>query len=293
MINIDGGFAAFIDIANTGDKFKTFDFSFDFTAPTVMVLLIGWIGNCLVPYASDQVVIQRYLTTKDEKAAAKGIWLNGILSIISLLFFVLGTALFVFYKTKPQLLDPLMAQNDDIFPWFIVQQLPAGLSGLVIAGVFAAAMSSLDSSMNSMATVITTDFYQRFKTSVTDEHCLKLARWLTLVLGVIGTAIALVMATYEIKSLWDYFMVVLGLLGSGLAGLFILGIFTRRANGPGALIGAITSAVVLYFAQKTNVHFFVYGAIGVGVCFTVGYIVSLIIPTGTKNQDGLTFYTIK
>jgi len=293
IMSTDGGFTAFIDIANASDKFKAFDWSFDFATPTIIVLLIGWIGNSLVPYASDQTIIQRYLTTKDEKAAAKGIWLNSVFAIVCLVFYVLGTALFVFYKTKPQLLDPFMAQNDGILPLFIVQQLPAGLSGLVIAGVFAAAMSSLDSSMNSMATVITTDFYRRFKTSVTDKHCLKLARWLTLVLGLIGTGSALVMATYEIKSLWDYFMAILGLLGSGLAGLFILGIFTRRANGPGALIGAISSAVALYYAQKTNVHFFIYGAVGVGVCFVVGYCTSILIAVKPKKQDGLTIYTMQ
>ena len=144
-----------------------------------------------------------------------------------------------------------------------------------------------------MATAIVTDFYRRFKPDVSDRSCLNLARWLTVIMGVVGVATALLMATYEIKSLWDLFTKMLGLLGGGLAGLFALGIFTRRAHGTGGLIGAVTSAAALFFVQRyTNVHFFLYSGIGTVVCMSVGYFASLLIPAGAKRLEGLTVYTM-
>src|SRR5690606_31660198 len=128
----------------------------------------------------------------------------------SILFFGAGTALYVFYKTHPQQLSPSLG-TDAVFPWFIAHSLPTGVIGLVIAGVFAAAMSSLDSSINSMSTVITTDFSRRLKPCASDRTCLRLARTLTVVLGVAGTATALLMAGYNIKSLWDVFLLIVGL----------------------------------------------------------------------------------
>jgi Na+/proline symporter len=189
-------------------------------------------------------------------------------------------------------LNPTL-QTDAIFPWFIAQQLPAGVSGLVIAGLFAAAMSTLDSSLNSVATVITTDFFKRFLPRVSDRYWLRLARWLTLLLGIIGTGAALFMATIDVTSLWDQWMKLLGLFGGGLAGLFVLGIFTGRAHGHGALVGAITSAMVLYFFQEyTRAHVFLYGAVGVISCVTVGYVASIVIPGETRSLEGLTILTL-
>jgi solute:Na+ symporter, SSS family len=168
-----------------------------------------------------------------------------------------------------------------------------GVSGLVVAGVFAAAMSTMSSSMNSIATAIVTDFYARFRPGVADEKKMRLARRLTLLLGVVGTVAALLMATFAIKSLWDLFLQVLGLFGGGLAGVFILGIFTTRAHGRGALVGVAASTIVLLLVQRyTNVHFFLYAAVGIVTCFVVGYITSVLLPATEQSLKGLTIYTI-
>ena len=104
------------------------------------MVLVGNFFNNLVPYTSDQAVVQRYLATKDEKAAARAIWTNAALvPVATLILFTLGTALWAFYREQPEMLDPTLA-TDAIFPLFIVQQLPAGVAGLVIASIFAAAM---------------------------------------------------------------------------------------------------------------------------------------------------------
>jgi Na+/proline symporter len=202
-------------------------------------------------------------------------------------FFGLGTGLYAFYKSHPDLLN-INLTNDAIFPWFISQQLPVGVSGLVIAGLFAAAMSSLDSSMNSVSTALVTDFYRRFKRTVSEVFCLRLARWLTILMGAIGTGTALLMVTFQIQSLWDFFFKLLGLLGGSLAGIFALGVFTKKTHGVGTLVGALCSALILYFVQSfTKVHFFLYAAVGIISCFVIGYLISIIFPQYQKSKIDL------
>jgi SSS family transporter len=287
----EGGFAGMISTASAGGKFHMANLTWDWTTTAIWVMIVGRCFEQLIPYTADQTVVQRYLTTSDQKQAARGIWTNAVLTIpASLIFFGLGTALFVFYKANPASLDPSL-NTDAIFPLFIVQQLPVGISGLLIAGVFAASMSSLDSSMNSVATAIVTDFYRRFKPASTDETRLILARILTVILGVTATMIGLLMASYEIKSLWDLFLKVLGLFGGSLAGLFALGIFTKRAHGTGALVGALTSAAAIFAVQSlTKIHFTLYAAIGIATCFTTGYLASTLITADHKDMEGLTIH---
>jgi len=289
---VDGGLAGIVDMGRQAEKFHAVNLTWDYTATAVWVVLLGNLFTNLVPYSADQTVIQRYLTTPTEKQAANAIWTNAALTVpAALIFFFLGTALYAFYKTRPESLNPTV-ETDAILPWFVVQELPVGIAGIVLAAIFAAAMSSLDSSMNSMATVMVTDFYHRFKSGSSDRTRLMLARIITVVLGAFGTGCALLMATYPIKSLWDLFLALLGLLGGGLAGLFILGIFTRRANSAGAIIGVICSTVILYCVQQfTDVHFFLYGAIAIASCASIGYLASLLIPSSKPPADNLTIHT--
>ena len=293
--HVPDGSAGMINIANNADKLRLFDFHFSLQSPTLWVLILGGIASNLISYGGDQAVIQRYLTTKDEKSAARGIWLNGFLTIpATLIFFALGTALFAFFKTYPDALNPTIQKGDAIFPWFIVTQLPNGVAGLLVAGVFAAAMSSLDSSMNSVATAFTTDFYRRFKPSTPDHRCLTIARIATVIIGLLGMGIALVMATWDIQSLWGEFSKYIGLFGGGLGGLFVLAIFTKRATATGALVGLLFSAIV-QFALKQNdvIHGVLFSATGMLSCLIIGYLASLVLPTGKKKElDGLTIYTL-
>ena len=205
----------------------------------------------------------------------------------------MGTALYVFYKSHPGQLDPGMAKIDNIFPWYIMHELPAGLSGLLIAGVFAASMSSLDSSMNSMSSAIVTDFYRRFKTNLSEPHCLSVARWLTGLFGLIGTLFAIVLASTDFKSLWDQFITIVGLLGGGLGGLFVLGIFTKRATSLGVGLGLLVGGIMQYLAKTyTGLHPFLFAAVGLFSCVIAGYIFSLLIPIRKTTLAGLTIYTL-
>ena len=293
-LDTKGGIAGIVDAGRQADKFHTVNLSWDYTIAALWVVVIGNIFSNLVPYSADQTVIQRYLTTPTEKQAANAIWTNAFLAVpAGLTFFFLGTALYAFYKLKPENLNPTL-DTDAILPWFIARELPIGAAGLVLAAVFAAAMSSLDSSMNSMATVLVTDFYHRFKPASSDRRRLLMARIITVAVGTFGTGCALLMATYPIKSLYDLFLALLGLAGGGLAGVFMLGIFTRRANSAGALIGVFCSTIILYCVQKfTQAHFFLYGLIGISACVIIGYIASLFIPSSTSNTDNLTIHSLK
>ena len=292
MFGVDGGMSTIFSAGMADDKFKVIHWSWDYTTSTLWVLVVGNLFINLVTYTSDQVVVQRYLTTRDEKSAADSIWMNAAIVLPeTFIWFLLGTSLYVFYKLTPELLSPNLP-TDSIFPHFISQQLPSGVTGIVIAALFAASMSTLDSGLNSVSTAVVTDFYARFHPASTDAVRLRLARWLTAGVGLIATATAATMVTYEIQSLWDLFMRMLGLLSSGMAGLFAVGMFTRRANGRGALVGVLISAVVIYWVQtQTAVSFFLYAAIGLLTCFAAGYIASLLLPDHPKTLKGLTVFT--
>ena len=291
---VEGGFAGILTVATESGKLRVANLTWDHTVMALYIVFFGnFLGN-LVPYTTDQAVVQRYLTVKDEKAARRAIWTSAIMTVPgSIIFFGIGVALFAFYRGSPELLDPGL-NNNAIFPLFIQQQLPAGIAGLVIAGVFAAAMSSLDSSMNSVATAVTTDFYQRFNPDAPDHTCLKLARYVTVILGVIGTGAALLLAEFQsTQNLWFTFAKIMGLIGGSLAGIFMLAIFTKRAKGIPTLVGAAVGAgVQCYVALKTPVHFFLYAAIGMGVTVVVGYVISLFVPDDGKSLDGLTIHTL-
>jgi Na+/proline symporter len=258
------------------------------------VVLVGGIGQNLVPYISDQGVVQRYMSVSSQRKAAQSIWTNAGLSFFAtILFFGMGTALYVFYKQNPTSLDPTY-QNDAVFPLFIAQQLPVGVAGIVIAGLFAAAQSTISTSMNSIATAFTTDFVERLQKGNKKQNHLNLARVLTVVFGAVGTLSALVIANSDIKSLWDIFLGILGLLGGAMCGLFILGIFTQRASGYGAFTGAIMGTLSLWIVQNyTDINFLLYAFIGISSTFGFGYLASLILPGSRTDLKGLTLHDNK
>ena len=277
IFNTEGGVGGFMDIAVSHDKFRLFDYAFDLTSATFWVVILGGMANNLISYTSDQTVIQRYITTKDEKSAGRSILMNGIMSVfISVSFYVIGTGLYTFYKTHPAELDFTMEKSDAIFPFFMMSQMPAGVAGLLIAAIFAATMSTISSNISSVSTAFSVDFYRRFKTNTTDKQMLRVARLACMISGLLGVALALLMATWNILSLLDYFNTILGLLSSGIGGLFLIGIFFRQVNGRAALIGFLLGeAVVFWLNAYTDVSFLLYGFIGMLVCVVVGVLLSI------------------
>ncbi|WP_145252144.1 sodium:solute symporter family transporter [Aeoliella mucimassa] len=258
------------------------------------VVVIGGIGQNISSYTADQAVVQRYMTTPDQSRAARSIWFAAILAIpASFLFFFMGTALFLFYHSHPEKLDPTFT-TDQILPLFIANELPVGIAGLLVAGIFAAAQSTVSTSMNSTATAVVTDFLRPFAVLRSEHGYLQAARGFTLLFGVIGTVIALLFVSPDIRSLFDQFVKVIGLFMGVLGGLFALGMLTRRATGIGALVGAIAGAVIMLgMPYYSDINGFLYATIGVTFCFAIGYLVSLLVPAQQANIAGLTLFSLK
>jgi solute:Na+ symporter, SSS family len=277
MANTDGGFSGFLHEAYTNDKFRVANLGWSISQPVLWVVAIGALLTNLVTYTSDQVVVQRYLTTATEKEARRSIYTNALMVIpATLIFFGVGTALWFFFRQHPGDLNP-HGRTDDVFPWFISQELPAGLSGLVIAGLFAATMSTISSSMNAIATVVTTDFYKQFKKSATDKQSLRFAKLFTVLLGAAGCLIAIYLVYLQNASIWDQYLKIIGLFGGCLAGMFAAGIFFPRINSTGIITGFLLSSIGLYFLQRSNqVSFFLYPLFAVLGCVSMGYLFSVI-----------------
>jgi len=290
----DGGLGGLLSRANTAGQFRFADLRWDYTAPVLWVVVVGSIFHNIVSYGADQAVVQRYLTTPDEKSAARSIWTNAIMVIPgTALIFMVGTGLFVYFKSQPHLLSPAL-KNDQVFPHFASLTLPPGVVGLFIAGIFAATMSTLDSSLNSISTAFVTDFHRRFKPNATDRSSLRLARAITVGVGALAILVAFITAFHrdKIESLWDYYMKVLGLLMGCITGVFVLGIFTRRATVRAAWLGILGGgAILIYAIFFTSVNAFLHAAIGVVATFVVGYVASLVLPGRKPDLPGLTIYT--
>ena len=291
--NLDGGLGALVEIGSAAGKFRVANLTWEATSSALWVIFLGSMFSQLIPLVSDQSYVQRYMITATEKKAARAIWVNALIAIPStLLFLALGTAMFVFYQQHPERLSALPTP-DAILPWFIARELPAGIAGFVVAGIFAAAQSTISSSMNSAATVITVDVFHRWRGKGTEAQDLRLARWLTILFGGVGVVGAYLLATLEIESMFDTFLKIVGLTGSALAGLFILGIFTRRTTTTGASCGTVAGVIVLYAVQQhTDLSFFLYAPVGMLTCISVGYVASLLGPASPRSLQGLTYFTI-
>ena len=277
IIDIENGFSGIIEQAKIYGKFNAFDLTFSLKEPTVWVMLFGGFFINLTTYGTDHTMVQRYLVTPTQKEAQKSLWIGALLTIpATFIFFFMGTALFVFYQINPSALNNNFINNDAIFPWYIVSQLPGGVSGILIAAIFAAAMSSLSSSMNSGAASFSADIYDRYG-FVWNKDPLKMARWTTLCIGMMGILFALFMATADIKSLWDQFNKILGLIFGSLGGVFMLGLLTKKANTKGVLIGIVVSFTIqLIISFQQSVHLLMYAATGMISCFISGYFGSLL-----------------
>jgi SSS family transporter len=291
ILNVEGGITQAIETGLALDKFKMLHWGWDSSQLVVWVALTGFFFLSIIPYTSDQTVVQRYLTVRDEKAAAKSLWTNGIITIPGvMIFFGLGTALYIYYLKNPQVMNS--DSPDELLPFYIVQNLPVGIAGIVIAGLFAASMSSLDSSMNSIATAYITDIQKRFNKSSSDAHSLKLAKWITVIIGFAGTGSAMFIAATHVDFIFNYFQEILGVFGGGLAGVFVLAIFIKKANATGAIVGVLGGAAITWLVKyNTDISLYLYGAVGVISSVLIGYLVSIIFP-GKGRAKGYTYTTL-
>ena len=278
-------------LAAENDKFSLGSFAFDLTSSTFWVVLVYGVVMNLQNFGIDQNYVQRYLTAKSDREARKSVWLGGLLYVpLSALFFFIGTALFAYYTTHASELpevyrDP--ARSDSVFPYFIVTVLPPGVTGLLIASIFAAAMSTISSSLNSSSTIILNDYYKRYVNPKADNaRSMRVLYGSTIIWGLLGTLIALAMT--KARSALDAWWMLAGIFGGGTLGLFLLGFISRQASNRAAVIGVSMGVVVIVWmtlsprgdwfpaAFRNPFHGYMIIVFGTAVILCVGLLVTAL-----------------
>ena len=276
------------------DKTTMFDFSNSLVGPTTFIFFVHTLFLTFGGIA-DQNFVQRVQSTPDLRQTKLAVATQMAVAVpINVLLFSLGTALWLFYRSHPESLSPTLVNNDGVFPFFAAQQLPVGVSGIVVAALLAATMSTVSSSICAVSDLGTNDFYRRFRRAATDRECLMLGRILTAAVGIAGTLAALMLAGIEdVKSVWDLAIMVTGLISSSVIGLFMLGLMTRRSHEAGALVG-VTAGMATIVALKlySPITFWLYIVIGPIVTIAVGYLASFILPGQPRQTEGLTFFSL-
>lgn len=276
-------------IASEHNKFSLGSFGADLTASTFWVVLVYSLVINLQNFGIDQNYIQRYHTAKSEAEARKSVWIGGLLYLpLSAVFFFIGTALFAFYTAQPDLLPDVYRESADrVFPYFIVTVLPPGITGLLIAAVFAAAMSTVSTSLNSSATIILNDYFKRFvNPSPTERRSMSVLYATTVILGIGATIIALAMT--KVPSALDAWWTLAGIFGGGTLGLFLLGFLSSRTSNRAAIGGVTVGVLVILWmtlspryevvapALRSPFHSFLIIVFGTAAILLVGFFLTAL-----------------
>ena len=261
------GVDRFLEIGRAHNKFRVIVPGGDIAKIATIWLILETIFQTIRIYGTQQDMTQRYMTTGSTKKANRSVWIS-ILAYIPLgfIFYFIGTALFVFYKVYPDAAAP--GKADPMYPHFIVNHLPPGVAGLLIAAIFAAAMSSIDSLMNSSSTVCVEDFLKRFGKKVRSEtHYLSVARLLTLSWGVLAVGMGLLFIKIEyVQIVWGK---VMGISTNGMLGLMALAFLPFRIHKMPAIIGFVCSYVCLAIMMNWGIVYLLWPVVGNLVCFLV------------------------
>lgn len=254
--SMPSGVHQLFEIASEHRKFSLGSFGLSLRDSTFWVVLVYGLFINLQNYGIDQNYVQRYLTTSSEKEAKFSALFGSLLYIpVSLLFVYIGTALFSYYISQPGLLpDDLKVDGaaDKVFPYFIATRLPAGLTGLLIASIFSAGMSTISTSLNSSATIILSDFYKKYFNKSGDERSsMRLLRISSVIIGIFGTAIALLLTGVE--SVLDAWWALASIFSGGMLGLFLLGYISKTAGKTEAVTGVILGIVIIIWMSLSPI----------------------------------------
>jgi len=279
---IDGGMTRVLEVGTQYDKFKLLDFSLNFTK--TYTFWGGLIGGCFLTmstHGTDQFLVQRYLCTDKPSAAAGALLSSGAVVLGQFIgFLFIGVLLFAYYQpfNLPEYATATGAfpfsANDKVFPDFITKNMPSGLSGLVVAAIFAAALSS---SLNSIAATAVNDLYKPFAKDKSDKHLLKIAGILTVIVGIVQIVVAISLKDVKESALGQALSIA-GLINGPILGVFLVGTFVKKANQTCALIAMITSiSLMLYIYFGTKIAFPWYPVIGSLTTLIVAFLASLVI----------------
>ncbi|RIW17196.1 sodium:solute symporter [Algoriphagus lacus] len=251
FFTIPGGVSEVFRIAEQSQKFSLGSFELDFTTSTFWMILVYGLFINLQNFGIDQSYVQRYLTAKTEDEAKKSTWLGSLLYLpVSFVFFFIGTALYAYYDAQPGLL-PEGLTGDKVFPYFIVNQLPVGFTGLLIASIFAAGMSTVSTSINSSATVILSDHFSKYiHPNPSERLSLRVLKLSSLVMGLLSIVVGL--AFNGVTSALDAWWALSSIFSGGILGLFLLGLLSKAKN-PHAIFAVILGVLVIGWMSLSSV----------------------------------------
>jgi SSS family transporter len=270
---IPGGWHEIHAAAASAGKLRIFDFSGSFLRTyTFWAGLIGGMFLTTASHGTDQLMVQRLLAARNERESKLALLTSGIVILGQFtLFLLVGIGLWHFYGLHPA--EAHFAGQDRIFPTFIVEHIPRGISGLLIAAILAAAMSNLSAALNSLSSTTMLDFYLRFRPETPDDRRILLSRFVTVGWGIVLFALGL--ASRYGGSVLERGLGIASLAYGGLLGVFLLGVLTKRATQSGAIAGMLCGlGLNVYIWGWTRIPFTWYVTVGASTTFLVGYLVS-------------------
>jgi SSS family solute:Na+ symporter len=279
---VPGGWDHIHAVAAHAGKFQVFDFSLNFWKP--YTFWAGMIGGAFLNTAShgtDQLIVQRLLAARNQRQSVIALLSSGLaILILFALFLVVGVMLFVYYHVP----SAIFGRADRIYPTFIVNQMPHGISGLLIAAILAAAMSNLSAALNSLSSSSMMDFYLLRRPDISEPRKIRLSRISTLLWALLLFALA-VLSLHKVGRVVEVGLQIASVAYGALLGVFLLGVLTRRANQNGAMLGMVFGfSIEVYLWLGTRVPFTWYVAIGTTVTFAVGYAASLVMDSNQRQS---------
>lgn len=303
LFSIKGGVPEAIKVASENNRTGFGPYDFKFTQLTLIVMIINGAFYAIQKYGTDQTVVQRYLTAKTDKAAIKASFLGISLTVpIWTIFMFIGTALFVFYKQNPL---PENTNAAAVFPHFIMTQLPTGVIGFIVAALISAAICSLSADLNSLAAVGIQDYYKKLRPNKTDANYLRTSKLFVVISGFISISIGALYLVTGNEGVLGVIFTIYAIFSGGIVGIFLLGLFSARANRQGVNIGIITCILFTAWAFLTSTpvgvknpkllldlgnfnfthHKLMLGVYSHLIVMGVGYIASLFFPKPVLEKN--------
>ena len=305
IYSLDGGVSDVTRSLTTDGRFlmdseKWFDWS-NMLGTSVLLTLIGGGFTTFCSYVSSQDVVQRFTTTTDVKKLNKMTIGNGVLSIFAAsVFYLVGTCLYLFYTQNPELIAPdIVDRRDLVFAYFMTYQLPMGVTGILLAALYAAAQSTLSTGINSVATSWVLDIQSLITPDMDHKRQTKIAQYVSLGIGIFAIVVAMWLARSDVKSAYELFNSFLGLALGALAGIFVMGAFTRHTTAAGAFIGFVVSMLAVLYCKYCipSINFWAYAIITIIITTLVGLLVSWVQKAATGKEftapEGSTFWTAR
>jgi SSS family solute:Na+ symporter len=250
LFSVDGGPAEVWKVASANGRTGFGPYDMDLTRLTLIVMVINGAFYAIQKYGTDQTVVQRYLTARTDKAAIRASMMGILLTVpVWTLFMFIGTALFVYYRQQPL---PAGMRADAVFPYFIMTKLPTGVVGFILSAMISAAICSLSADLNSLAAVGVEDYYKKLRPGRTDKEYLRVSKWTVVLSGVVAVLIGAIYLRAGNEGVLGIVFTLYAIFSGGIVGIFLLGIFSARANRQGITIAIVVCILFTAYCFLTS-----------------------------------------